>query len=116
MLVPAGSSGGRRQGRLGRYVHLGDPVSIALLLSWRFGARVLGPDDTRRAIHGSAIYAVITGWLHGARTVVQRPYGRCHLVRLGRPPDGGRHQLAAGACCWSITAQNLEGWRDSAPR
>jgi len=49
------------------------PVSIALLLSWRFGARVLGPDDTKRAIHGSAVYAVITGWMHGARTVVQRP-------------------------------------------
>ncbi|HZC51663.1 MAG TPA: MFS transporter, partial [Mycobacterium sp.] len=49
------------------------PVAIALLLSWRFGPRVLGPDDTRRAIHGSAVYAVITGWLHGARTVVSYP-------------------------------------------
>ncbi|OBG31204.1 MFS transporter [Mycobacterium sp. E3198] len=49
------------------------PVSIALLLSLRFGARVLGPDDTKRAIHGSAVYAVTTGWLHGARTVVQSP-------------------------------------------
>jgi MFS transporter len=49
------------------------PVSIALLLSWRFGPRVLGPDDTKRAIHGSAVYAVITGWLHGARTVVSYP-------------------------------------------
>ncbi len=49
------------------------PVSIALLLSLRFGSRVLGPDDTERAIQGPAIYAVITGWLHGARTVAQRP-------------------------------------------
>jgi hypothetical protein len=49
------------------------PVSIALLLSWRFGPRVLGPDDTKRAIHGSAVYAVITGWLHGARTVAMYP-------------------------------------------
>jgi MFS family permease len=49
------------------------PVSIALLLSWRFGPRVLGPDDTQRAIHGSAVYAVVTGWLHGARTVVSYP-------------------------------------------
>jgi hypothetical protein len=49
------------------------PVSIALLLSLRFGPRVLGPDDTLRAIHGSAVYAVITGWLHGARTVVRQP-------------------------------------------
>lgn len=49
------------------------PVAIALLVSWRFAPRVLGPDDTKRAIHGSAGYAVITGWLHGARTVVSYP-------------------------------------------
>jgi hypothetical protein len=49
------------------------PVSIALLLSLRFGPRVLGPDDTQRAIHGSVVYAVITGWLHGARTIVRSP-------------------------------------------
>ncbi|ETB48895.1 MFS transporter [Mycobacterium avium 10-5560] len=49
------------------------PVSIALLLSWRFAPRALGPDDTWRAIHGPVLYAVITGWLHGARTVAQRP-------------------------------------------
>jgi MFS family permease len=49
------------------------PVAIALFLSWRFEPRVLGPDDTRRAIHGSVVYAVITGWLHGARTVVSYP-------------------------------------------
>ena len=49
------------------------PVLIALLLAWRFGPRVLGPDDSRRAIHGSVAYAVIMGWLHGARTVLQRP-------------------------------------------
>ncbi len=49
------------------------PVSIALLLSLRFGPRVLGPDDTQRAIHGSVVYAVINGWLHGARTIVRSP-------------------------------------------
>ncbi len=49
------------------------PVAVALLLSLRFAPRVLGPDDTKRAIHGSAVYAVITGWLHGARTVVRYP-------------------------------------------
>lgn len=49
------------------------PVFIALLLSLRFGHRVLGPDDTKRAIHGSIAYAVFTGWLHGVRTVIQRP-------------------------------------------
>ncbi|SPM33807.1 Predicted arabinose efflux permease, MFS family [Mycobacterium rhizamassiliense] len=49
------------------------PITIALLLSLRFGPRVLGPDDSRRAIHGSAMYAVITGWMHGARTIVRTP-------------------------------------------
>ncbi|BBX75664.1 putative MFS-type transporter [Mycobacterium shinjukuense] len=49
------------------------PVSIALLLSLRFKPRVLGPDDTQRAIHGSVVYAVITGWMHGLRAVVQLP-------------------------------------------
>ena len=49
------------------------PMLIALLLSLRFGAHILGPDDTRRAIHGSVVYAVITGWVHGIRTVRQRP-------------------------------------------
>jgi MFS family permease len=49
------------------------PVSVALLLSLRFAPRARGPDHTKRAIHGPAIYAVVTGWLHGARTVAQRP-------------------------------------------
>lgn len=49
------------------------PVALALLLSLRFAPQVLGPDHTKRAIHGSAAYAVITGWLHGARTVAERP-------------------------------------------
>jgi MFS family permease len=49
------------------------PFLIALLLSLRFAAHVLGPDDTRRAVHGSVVYAVITGWMHGIRTVRDRP-------------------------------------------
>jgi hypothetical protein len=49
------------------------PVTVALLLALRFAPRVLGPDDTAQAIHGSVPYAVATGWLHGARTVVRRP-------------------------------------------
>jgi MFS family permease len=49
------------------------PLLIALLLSLRFAAHVLGPDDTQRAIHGSVVYAVVTGWLHGLRTVLNRP-------------------------------------------
>ena len=49
------------------------PLLIALLLSLRFTAHVLGPDDTQRAIHGSVVYAVVTGRLHGLRTVLHRP-------------------------------------------
>jgi MFS family permease len=49
------------------------PMLVALVLSLRFGDHVLGPDDTQRAIHGSVIYAVVTGWIHGIRTVQQRP-------------------------------------------
>ncbi|MDT7736277.1 MAG: hypothetical protein QOE12_3451 [Mycobacterium sp.] len=49
------------------------PLLVATLLSVRFGDHVLGPDDTGRAIHGSAVYAVVTGWLHGVRTVLDRP-------------------------------------------
>jgi hypothetical protein len=73
MLVPRWIVGPGDRGASAIIFTVAIPVSIALLLSWRFGARVLGPDDTRRAIHGSAVYAVITGWLHGARTVVQLP-------------------------------------------
>jgi MFS family permease len=73
MLVPRWVAGPGDRGASAIVFMVAIPVLIALLLSWRFGSRVLGPDDTRRAIHGSASYAVITGWLHGARTVLQRP-------------------------------------------
>ncbi len=73
MLVPRFVVGAGDKGASAIIFIAAIPVSIALLLSLRFGSRVLGPDDTERAIHGPAIYAVITGWLHGARTVAQRP-------------------------------------------
>jgi hypothetical protein len=73
MLVPRFFAGAGDDGAAVIIFITAIPVSIALLLSLRFGSRVLGPDDTKRAIHGSAVYAVITGWLHGARTVVQSP-------------------------------------------
>jgi MFS family permease len=73
MLLPRWIVGPSDRGAAAIIFTVAIPVSIALLLSWRFGPRVLGPDDTRRAIHGSALYAVITGWLHGARTVLQLP-------------------------------------------
>lgn len=49
------------------------PVSLALVLSLRFPPHVLGPHESVRAIHGSVAYAVATGWLHGARTVLAVP-------------------------------------------
>jgi MFS family permease len=73
MLVPRYFVGAGDEGASAIIFIIAIPVSIALLLSLRFGARVLGPDDTKRAIHGSVVYAVITGWLHGARTVAQSP-------------------------------------------
>ena len=66
------------------------PVAIALLLSLRFGNHVLGPDDTQRAIHGSVFYAVITGWLHGARTVLRYPTVAATLSGLAA------HRMAVG--------------------
>ncbi len=58
------------------------PVSIALLLSWRFPPHILGPDDSVRAIHGSVAYAVATGWAHGARTVAKVPTVAATLAGL----------------------------------
>ncbi|WP_395309263.1 MFS transporter [Mycobacterium sp. AMU20-3851] len=49
------------------------PVLLALVLSVRFSPHVLGPDDSARAVHGSVLYAVSTGWVHGIRTVVAVP-------------------------------------------
>ncbi|MEV0671339.1 MFS transporter [Mycobacterium sp. NPDC050441] len=46
------------------------PVALAFWLSVRFGPHVLGPHESKRAIHGSVAYAVSTGWVHGARTVM----------------------------------------------
>jgi hypothetical protein len=49
------------------------PVTLALVLSVRFAPHVLGPHESKRAIHGSVAYAVATGWVHGARTVLAVP-------------------------------------------
>lgn len=49
------------------------PVALALLLSVRFPPHILGPHESTRSIHGSVLYAVATGWLHGARTVLAVP-------------------------------------------
>ncbi len=73
MLVPRFVVGAGDNGAAAIIFITAIPVLIALLLSLRFAPRALGPDDTKRAIHGPVVYAVITGWLHGARTVAQRP-------------------------------------------
>jgi hypothetical protein len=65
-------------------------VLIALLLAMRFDYHILGPDDTARAIHGSAFFAVATGWLHGLRTVVKTPSVAATLTGLGA------HRVAFG--------------------
>ena len=73
MLIPRTIVGSGDNGAASIILLVTVPLLTALLLSLRFGAHVLGPDDTRRAIHGSVIYAVITGWMHGIRTVLNRP-------------------------------------------
>jgi Major Facilitator Superfamily len=73
MLVPRWFFGGGDRGASVIVFITVIPVAIALLLSLRFRPRVLGPDDTRVAIHGSVLYAVITGWAHGIRTVLRYP-------------------------------------------
>jgi MFS family permease len=66
------------------------PVLIALLLAVRFAPQRLGPDDTAHAIHGSAFYAVVTGWLHGLRTVLATPSVTATLAGLAA------HRIAFG--------------------
>jgi hypothetical protein len=66
------------------------PVGLALLLALRFPPHVLGPDDTLRAIHGSVLYAVSTGWLHGFRTVAAVPSVAATLTGLAA------HRMAFG--------------------
>jgi MFS family permease len=49
------------------------PVALALWLSVRIHPHMLGPDDSQRAVHGSVLYAVATGWGYGLRTVAGVP-------------------------------------------
>jgi MFS family permease len=73
MLVPRTFVGSGDRGAASVILLVTIPMLISLLLSLRFDAHALGPDDTQRAIHGSVVYAVVTGWLHGLRTVLDRP-------------------------------------------
>lgn len=49
------------------------PVALALVSALRMAPRALGPDAAARAVPGSVLYAVATGWAHGARTVLSVP-------------------------------------------
>jgi len=82
MLLPRSLFGSGDNGAASIILLVAIPMLIALLLSLRFGAHMLGPDDTRRAIHGSVVYAVVTGWMHGIRTVHQRPTVAATLAGL----------------------------------
>jgi MFS family permease len=73
MLVPRAIFGSGDRGSASTILLVIVPLLIALVLSLRFAAHVLGPDDTQRAIHGSVLYAVVTGWMHGVRAVLDRP-------------------------------------------
>jgi MFS family permease len=66
------------------------PVFVSMMLALRFVPRSLGPDDTARAVHGSAYYAVATGWVHGLRTVINTPSVTATLTGLAA------HRVAFG--------------------
>jgi MFS family permease len=73
MLVPRWLFGSNDTGGAAIILIVAVPVALALWLSWRFPPHLLGPDDSVRAIHGSVLYAVATGWVHGVRTVAAVP-------------------------------------------
>jgi hypothetical protein len=82
MLVPRWLFGADDTGAAVIILMVALPVALALYLSWRFPAHVLGPDDSVRAIHGSVAYAVATGWMHGIRTVARVPSVAATLAGL----------------------------------
>ena len=70
MLVPRWLFGTGATGSAAAVFLASAPVALALFLSVRFAPHVLGPDDSARAVHGSVVYAVATGWGYGVRTAV----------------------------------------------
>ncbi|MGZ8714947.1 MAG: MFS transporter [Mycobacterium sp.] len=82
MLVPRWLFGANDVGAAAIIFLVSVPVAFALWLSWRFTPHLLGPDDSKRAIHGSVVYAVATGWVHGARTVAAVPTVAATLAAL----------------------------------
>src|SRR6185312_4975612 len=82
MLLPRWAFGAGDTGAAAIIFIVALPVAAALLLSVRFPPHILGPHESKRAIHGSVAYAVATGWLHGARTVVAVPTVTATLLAL----------------------------------
>jgi MFS family permease len=73
MLLPRWIFGSGDTGAASIMLLVAIPGAIAFVLSLRFPRHVLGPDDSARAVHGSVFYAVTTGWVYGARTVLTTP-------------------------------------------
>ena len=90
MLVPRSLFGADDSGAAAIILIVAIPVGAAVLLSLRFPPDVLGPHASKRAIHGSVAYAVATGWLHGARTVLALPTVAGTLAGLAA------HRIALG--------------------
>ena len=90
MLIARGLFGAGDRGAAAIIFIVAIPVSLALLLSFRFPPHVLGPHESKRAIHGSVAYAVATGWLHGARTALAVPTVAGTLAGLAT------HRMALG--------------------
>ena len=82
MLIPRWLFGANDVGASAIIFIVAVPVALALWLSWRFPPHLLGPDESARAIHGSVLYAVTTGWVHGARTVLAVPTVAATLAGL----------------------------------
>jgi hypothetical protein len=71
MLLPRWLFGAGDGGAATVMILVAIPVAIALLLSIRFPPHILGPDHT--AVHGSAFYAVASGWTYGLGAVRDTP-------------------------------------------
>lgn len=82
MLLPRWLFGAGDSGAAAIIFIVAAPVTLALWLSVRFPPGMLGPDPSARAVHGSVAYAVATGWLHGARTVLAVPTVTATLAGL----------------------------------
>ncbi|MCH9761084.1 MAG: MFS transporter [Actinomycetia bacterium] len=82
MLLPRGVFGADDSASAAIIFIVTAPVALALWLSVRFPPGLLGPDPSARTVHGSVAYAVATGWLHGARTVLAVPTVAATLAGL----------------------------------